>query len=64
MQELNQEVEHKLYKKVYFKYQFIKIRAKISYMAFKQRLTIQELILNAIMKTVNELHACGDFTMS
>lgn len=31
-----QENEHKLYQKVYLKYQIMKIRAKISFMAFER----------------------------
>lgn len=41
----------KLFKQIAFKYKIMKIRAKISYMALKRGITIQELFLHAIYKT-------------
>mmetsp|Transcript_31393 Transcript_31393/g.48006 ORF Transcript_31393/g.48006 Transcript_31393/m.48006 type:complete len:142 (-) Transcript_31393:1818-2243(-) len=38
-----------------FRYTLMKIRAKISYMAFLKRMTIQELFCTAILNSYNEL---------
>ena len=43
----------KIFKKVYFKYFMMKVRSKIAYMAMQQKITICELFLNAILKSVN-----------
>ena len=43
--------EMKIFKKIFLKYKVMVIRAKISYMAFKNGKTINELILSQIIKS-------------
>ena len=43
--------EYRLFSKVYFKYLLVKVRQKISYMAYMKRMTILELFLDAIIRT-------------
>ena len=45
---IKQTNEHKVFSKVYFKYMLLKVRAKISFMAFIKRVTIPELIVQTI----------------
>lgn len=40
-----------MYRKVYLKYLIMKVRAKISFMAFKRKMTIVELFADTIMKS-------------
>lgn len=49
-----QENEHFIANRVFLKYKIMKIRAKISYMAFEKRMTIAELFLEAILKSFNQ----------
>ena len=46
---------HLINNKVMFKYNLIKIRNKISFMAFKKNKAIGELIIEQILKTYNTL---------
>ena len=48
------ENEHMVFKKVYLKYLILKIRAKISYIAFVKKMTIVELFASTILKCYNE----------
>ena len=43
--------EHLLFSKVYRKYVVMKVRAKISFMAWKNSKTISELFVDSILKT-------------
>ena len=51
--------EISLLKMTYLKYLIIKFRQKISYIAFKNKITIMELFLRAIKKSYNTLVAEG-----
>jgi hypothetical protein len=42
------------------KYKVLRIRAKISFMAFEKRCTIKELFLKAILKTYLDLMESGE----
>lgn len=46
---IKQTNEHKVFSKVYFKYMLLKVRAKISYMAFIKRMTIAELLVSTTL---------------
>ena len=59
MQKVERRNEIDLLKMTYLKYLIIKFRQKISYIAFKNKVTIMELFLNAIKKSYNELVADG-----
>ena len=41
--------EHHLFRKVYKKYLIIRIRQKISFMAFEKRMTVLELFIKSIL---------------
>lgn len=45
-----QKNEHILFRKVYMKYLILKVRAKISYMAFVKKMTIAELFATTILR--------------
>lgn len=45
------ENEQAVYKMVYSKYTILKIRLKISFMAFQQSKTVKDLFISAIIKT-------------
>jgi len=47
--------EHRLFSKVYTKYVIMKVRAKISYMAWKKSKTVSELFVDAILKAHQDL---------
>jgi hypothetical protein len=47
--------EMKVFKKVFLKYKVMIIRAKISFMAFKEGRTINELIISQIIKSYNRM---------
>ena len=55
MYNIKQTNEHNLFRKIYLKYLIMRIRAKISFMAFEKRMTIVEIIVNAIFKSYREL---------
>ena len=40
--------EHKIFRKVYLKYKLMRVRSKISFMAFQKRMTILELFVSTI----------------
>lgn len=46
--QIKQSCEHKVFRKVYLKYLIMRVRSKISYSAFVQRMTITELIVKTI----------------
>ena len=48
-----------MFKKIAFKYTLIRIRMKISFMAYEKRLTILELFLIAIKKSNKSLEDDG-----
>lgn len=54
---------HVLLNKVYFRYQIMKIRQKISYHAYLKNMTINELFLAQIIKTFNVFLNCGDIKL-
>lgn len=49
-QSIRQKNEHLLFRKVHLKYLILRVRAKISYMAFERRMTVAELIVYTIKK--------------
>jgi hypothetical protein len=49
-----QKNEFSLYRKVFLKYQIMKIRSKISFMALQKCMTVTELILDSIKRTYYE----------
>jgi len=49
--------ENKVFRKIYFKFLVLKVRAKISYMAFRKNLTLIELFAKTILKCYKELRA-------
>jgi hypothetical protein len=56
---LVQKNEHILYRKVYMKYLILKVRAKISYMAFIKKMTVIELFATTIINSYNTMKAEG-----
>lgn len=62
--EIRNKNEHILVNKVYFKYLMMKIRHKISYMAFEKMVTINEIFFETIVKSYNSLIDCGDIVES
>lgn len=59
-----QKNEFNLYRKVFLKYQIMKIRAKISFMALQKCMTVAELILDAIKRTYYEQASFGTQKLS
>ena len=49
------ENENKIYRKVYLKFLILKVRAKISYMAFLRNMTVIELFAHTILKSYKEI---------
>jgi hypothetical protein len=49
------EVTEKLQQHTFRKFSLLRVRMKISYMAFKQEMTVQELMLKAILTTYYQL---------
>lgn len=47
--------ENKIFRKVYLKFLILKVRAKISYMAFQKNMTLIELFANTILKCHKEI---------
>ena len=47
--EIIRQIEFEIFKKVYFKYKILKFRQKLSYMAFINLMTINELILTSML---------------
>ena len=56
---IKQTNEHNIFRKVFVKYNLLRIRAKISFMAFEKRMTITELFSTTIMKCWYELQNEG-----
>ena len=56
---IKQSNEHKVFSKVYFKYLMLKIRAKISFLAFQKRMTIAELFTATIINCYEHLMQVG-----
>ena len=54
--ELMNEIDCHIQKKIMTKYNIMKIRSKISYSAYIKKTTIQELILKQIIKTYTHFH--------
>ena len=54
-----EKYETALYQKVFRKYLVLKVRMKISYMAFMEGKTVKELFLHAILKSYHELTVAG-----
>ena len=54
-QKIEQTNENSLFRKIHLKFVIMRVRAKISYMAFVKRLTIIELFLISIKKTYSKL---------
>ena len=50
-QRIHETVKHQIMKRTMQRYNLVRIRAKISYMAFIQRQTIPELICNSILES-------------
>ena len=53
--EIIQKNEHSLFRKVYMKYLILKVRAKISYMAFVKKMTVIELFATTILNSYETL---------
>ena len=51
--------EHKVFSKVYFKYLMLKVRSKISYLAFAKRMTVPELFYSTILNCYEHLMDVG-----
>jgi hypothetical protein len=51
---------HQVFRRVWLKYLVMRIRAKISYIAFSRRLTIQELFISTITNCYRKLMILGD----
>ena len=49
------ENEHKVFRRVYIKYVIMRVRAKISFIALKKRMTVVELFASTIQKCYYEL---------
>lgn len=62
--QISQKNEFLLYRKVFLKYQVMKIRAKISFMALEKSMTIVELIVDSIKRTFYEQAALGHQQLS
>lgn len=58
-----EQVRHTLVKKTLFKFKVLRIRMKISYIAFTKRLTIPQLIMQAIYKTHTDLVKDGSIPL-
>ena len=54
MKKIEAENAHKLFSKVYMKYQLIKVRHKMAYQALRQRVSVPELLFNQCLKSYNE----------
>ena len=50
-QRIHETVKHQIMKRTMQRYNLVRIRAKISYMAFIKRQTIPELICNSILES-------------
>ena len=46
--EIRLKNEHKVFRKIYLKYMILRVRAKISLIAFEKRMTILELFVSTI----------------
>lgn len=53
--------EYRVFNEIARKYDILRIRMKISYMAFENCITIQELFLRAIFKTLLDKHKHPSF---
>ena len=53
--QIKNQVDHEVMRKVYLKYLIMRIRSKISFMAFMKRQTILELFIKAILRSYNHL---------
>ena len=58
--------EQKLFYKVYFRFLILRVRAKISFMAFEKRMTIVELFTSTILKCYKTytLHEIAGYVVS
>ena len=56
---IRQTNEHNVYRKVFLKYLLLRIRSKISFHAFKKKMTIVELFSNTILKCWYDLEYQG-----
>lgn len=56
---IKQTNEHKVFTKIYFKYMLLKVRAKISFIAFEKRMTIPELFVSTILNCYEHLMSVG-----
>lgn len=50
-QEIREKSEYTVFKRVYHKYQVLKVRHKISFSAFEKRMTIPEMLTRQILDT-------------
>ena len=48
-----------LYRQTAFKYKLMRVRSKISYAAFKNRMVVSEFIMHMMMTSYNELTRSG-----
>lgn len=60
-QEIRERSEYTVYRRVYLKYQILKIRHKISYSAFQKKMTIPEMLVTQILDSYDTSVAEGRF---
>lgn len=58
-QNIKQTNEHKIFRKTYLKYLLMRVRQKISFIAFERRMTIPELFVHTITKCYRQLMNTG-----
>ena len=61
---MTMKYEHNLYSKVMLKYKIMRIRNKISYMAYKQGVTIRSFFIQQILKTFNTFRQEGSIKIN
>ena len=60
---IKQKNEHEIFRTVKFKYLIMRVRAKISFMAFEKRMTVVEFFVHTIQKCYRHLMASGAIPM-
>ena len=57
--QIKKSIKHQMMRKTAFRFKLLRIRQKISYIAYEQRMTIPELILSTILRVYRELPQLG-----
>ena len=55
-EKIKAEIRHQIMKTVMFQFRLLRVRCKISYIAFEKRMTITELFLTQIKKSYIHFH--------